>query len=254
MYDRCRERLTKPLPATRNSSKKIGLYSMKTAGQLFTHNSKYAIVIGFGLVLLLMVTITVIGLTRMHDINQQMEAIVSEREAKSELVMNLRTLARERTITVYSMLLMKDPFELDDAMQHFDRLATEFIRNRDKLLQQKLNPIEMATFQAAEKKTRIATQFSERGVELVQEGKLAEAQKVLQTQAIPAQNEIFSLLNELIGMQQRSTRVAVASAANEYRSAVWMVGILGTTAFMLGIGIMILVVRRAIRFVSSSAA
>lgn len=220
---------------------------MKTAGQLFTHNSKYAIVIGFGLVLLLMVTITVIGLTRMHDINQQMEAIVSEREAKSELVMNLRTLARERTITVYSMLLMKDPFELDDAIQHFDRLATEFIRNRDKLLQLKLNPVEMATFQAAEKKTRIATQFSEKGVELVQEGKFVEAQKVLQTQAIPAQNKIFTLLNELIGMQQRSTRVAVASAAKEYRYAIWMVGILGTTAFVLGIGIMILVVRRAIR-------
>ncbi len=220
---------------------------MKTALRLFTHNSKYVLVIGFGLVLLLMVTTTVIGLTRMRAINQQMEAIVRGREAKSELVMNMRTLARERTITVYSMLLMKDPFQLDNAVQHFRQLAGEFIRNRDKLLQLKLNPVEMAIFQASQEKTRIATQFTERGVELVQEDKLAAAQQVLQTQAIPAQNKVFSLFNELIGMQQRSTRVAVNSAANEYRSAIWMVGILGTAAFVLGLGIMILVVRKAIR-------
>ena len=220
---------------------------MKTAVQLFTHNSKYAMVIGFGLVLLLMVTITVTGMTRMHNINQQMEAIVRDREAKSELVMSLRDLSRERAMTVYGMLLMKDPFQLDDAMQHFNQLATEFIRNRDKLLQLKLNPVEMATFLASQEKTRISTQYTEKVVELIQEGKLAEAQEVLQTQAIPAQNDVFSLFNELIEMQQRSTRVAVDRVAKEYRSAVWAVGILGSTAFVLGMGIMILLVRKAIR-------
>jgi len=220
---------------------------MKTAAKLFTRNSKYTIVIGFGLVLLLMVTITVIGLTRMHSINRQMEAIVRGREAKSELVMNLRTLSRERAITVYSMLLMKDPFQLDDAVQHFRQLAGEFIRNRDKLYQLQLDPVEKATLLASQKKTAISTQLMEKVVELIQEGKLAEAQEVLQTQAIPAQTNVFSLFNELIEMQRRSTQVALARVANEYRSAVWMVGVLGTTAFVLGIGIMILVVRKAIR-------
>jgi len=158
---------------------------MKTAIKLFAHNSKYAIVIGFGLVLLLMVTITVIGLTRMHSINQQMESIVRGREAKSELVMNLRSLSRERAVTIYSMLLMKDPFQLDAAVQHFSQLASEFIRTRDKLLQMQLNPVERATLQASQVKTRISTQSMERVVELIQAGKLTDAQELLQTQAIP---------------------------------------------------------------------
>ena len=220
---------------------------MKTAIKLFAHNSKYAIVIGFGLVLLLMVTITVIGLTRMHSINQQMESIVRERETKSELVMNLRSLSRERAVTIYSMLLMKDPFQLDAAVLHFSQLASEFIRTRDKLLQMQLNPVERATLQASQVKTRISTQSMERVVELIQAGKLTDAQELLQTQAIPAQKNVFGLFNELIEMQRRSTHVAVDRVSHEYRSAVWMVSILGAAAFLLGVGIMMLVVRKAIR-------
>ena len=220
---------------------------MKTAIKLFAHNSKYAIVIGFGLVLLLMVTITVIGLTRMHSINQQMESIVRERETKSELVMNLRSLSRERAVTIYSMLLMKDPFQLDAAVLHFSQLASEFIRTRDKLLQMQLNPVERATLQASQLKTRISTQSMERVVELIQAGKLTDAQELLQTQAIPAQKNVFGLFNELIEMQRRSTHVAVDRVSHEYRSAVWMVSILGAAAFLLGVGIMMLVVRKAIR-------
>ncbi len=220
---------------------------MKTAIKLFAHNSKYAIVIGFGLVLLLMVTITVIGLTRMHSINQQMESIVRERETKSELVMNLRSLSRERAVTIYSMLLMKDPFQLDAAVQHFSQLASEFIRTRDKLLQMQLNPVERATLQASQLKTRIATRSMERVVELIQAGKLTDEQELLQTQAIPAQKNVFGLFNELIEMQRRSTHVAVDRVSHEYRSAVWVVSILGAAAFLLGVGIMMLVVRKAIR-------
>ncbi|MEO6146996.1 MAG: EAL domain-containing protein [Sulfuriferula sp.] len=220
---------------------------MKTAIRLFMRNSKYAIVIGFGLVLLLMVTITVIGLVRMHSINLQMEAIVRDRETKSELVTQLRSLSRERAVTIYSMLLMKDPFQLDDAVQHFGRLAGEFIRNRDELLQLNLNPVERATLLASQHKTQVSTQLMGNVVELIQAGKLAQAQEILQTQAIPAQQQVFSLFNQLIEMEQRYTRVAVSNVARDYRSAVWMVGVLGSMAFVLGIGIMILVVRKSIR-------
>jgi diguanylate cyclase (GGDEF)-like protein/PAS domain S-box-containing protein len=220
---------------------------MKTAIRLFMRNSKYAIVIGFGLVLLLMVTITVIGLVRMHTINQQMETIVRDRETKNELVTQLRTLSRERAVTIYSMLLMKDSFQLDDAVQHFSRLAGEFIRNRDELLQLNLNPVERATLLASQHKTQVSTQLMGNVVELIQAGKLAQAQEILQTQAIPAQQQVFSLFNQLIEMEQRYTRVAVSNVARDYWSAVWMVGMLGSMAFVLGIGIMILVVRKSIR-------
>ncbi|MES2365195.1 MAG: EAL domain-containing protein [Pseudomonadota bacterium] len=220
---------------------------MKTAIRLFMRNSKYAIVIGFGLVLLLMVTITVIGLVRMHSINLQMEAIVRDRETKSELVTNLRSLSRERAVTVYSMLLMKDPFQLDDAVQHFSQLASDFIRYRDQLFQLNLNPVERATLLASQHKTRVSTQLMGHVVELIQEGKLAQAQEILQTQAIPAQQQVFMLFNQLIEMEQRYTHVAVNNVAREYRSGVWMVGMLGGLAFVLGIGIMILVVRKSIR-------
>ncbi len=220
---------------------------MKTAIRLFMRNSKYAMVIGFGLVLLLMVTITVIGLVRMHSINLQMEAIVRDRETKSELVTQLRSLSRERAVTIYSMLLMKDPFQLDDAVQHFSRLAGEFIRNRDALFQLNLNPVERATLHASQHKTQVSTQLMDNVVELIQAGKLTQAQEMLQAQAIPAQQQVFSLFNQLIEMEQRYTRVAVSNVARDYRSAVWMVGMLGGLAFVLGIGIMILVVRKSIR-------
>lgn len=225
--------------------------NMKTAFQLFTRNSSYVTIIGFGLVLMLLVAVTGIGLTRMHLINQRMEAIVREHNVKTALVTNLRTVARERILLVHNMLLMQDAFEIDEVVQHFRQLGAEFIRNQDQLLQQKLSSIESATLAASMNKVRTSTLFQEKVVNMFLQGHVSGAQLVLKKQAIPAQNDVFARFNELLEMQRESTRRAMDSAAHEYRYAIWMMGVLGAAALVLGIAIMIVVVRRTARFESA---
>jgi len=213
----------------------------------FARDSQYVILFGFGLVLALMIALAVIGLTRMEAINRRMEVIAQERNVKTELVTNLRTLARERALTVLAISLMDDPFERDVALLRFRELAADFIKARDELRAMKLNPFETATLDESARLTRASTQMLEEVVDLIGDGRMAQAQQLLVNQAIPMQNRVFSQFNEMLDIQRQSTREAVEGAARAYSYAYQMMVLLGLMAVALGAGVAFLVVRRTAR-------
>ena len=213
----------------------------------FSRDSQYVILFGFGLVLALMVALAVIGLTRMEAINRRMEVIAQERNVKTELVTNLRTLARERALTVLAVSLMEDPFERDAALSRFRELAAKFIEARDELRAMKLSPSETTTLNESARLTRASTGLMEKVVDFIDDGRMVDAQQLLVNQAIPTQNRVFSQFNEMLDIQRESTREAVEGAARAYRFAYQMMVLLGLTAVALGVGVAFLVVRRTTR-------
>jgi diguanylate cyclase (GGDEF)-like protein/PAS domain S-box-containing protein len=218
---------------------------------LAARDSKRVILIGFALVIGLMLALAMIGLSRMAAINQRMEAIAKDHNVKIELVTRLRTIARERAILVHGMILMDDPFARDEALMRFRRLAADFIRARDQLRATHLSPEEAATLERSREQTRIATMMMERVVDMVADDHVAEAQRLLVTNVIPKQNEVFEQFNDMLDIQRHATQNAVASAAHEYRYAYWMMAGLGSSAILLGIGIALLVMRRTGRIESA---
>lgn len=224
---------------------------MKATLRRFSQDSKYVTILGFGLVLALLIAVTGIGLSRMHMTNQRMEAIVRDHNVKTDLVTNLRTVARERILSIHKLLLMEDAFEIDAEVQHFIQLAGEFIRYRDELLQQKLTPLENATLAAAMPKVRASSPLQDEVVHWFLQGNTPAAQRILKKQVMPAQEDVFIRFNELLNLQHESTRRDMDSAEREYLGAIRMMGILGLTAFVVGIGIMMRVVRRIVRYESA---
>ncbi len=220
---------------------------MKATILLLMHNSKFVIVAGFGLALLLMLAITVVGLTRMHFIKQSMESITADQNIKIELITNLRTVARERILLMHKMLLMKDAFDLDDAQQTFNRLAGEFMRTRTLLQQQKMSPVEAATLENTLRNVIAASAFQEDMIRKLMQGDYLNAQDALIKKAAPAQENVFSWFNELINLQQQATRLNLASARQDYQHAVWTMSLLAVLNVVLTVGIIVLVVRRTAR-------
>ena len=213
----------------------------------FARSSQYVILFGFGLVIALMIALAAIGLTRMEGINMRMEVIALERNVKTELVTTLRTLARERALTVLAVSLMEDPFERDEALLRFRDLAARFIEARDKLRAMNLSPSEAATLNESARLTRASTELMEKVVDFIADGKMLEAQQVLVNQTIPTQNRVFAQFNDMLDIQRESTREAVEGAARAYRFAYQMMVLLGITAVALGVGVAFLVVRRTTR-------
>ncbi len=111
------------------------------------NNTKNIIGTGFVFALLLMGAVVVVGLKYMGSIHRDMENIVKVHNIKTNLVFILSTIGRDRSLVLNHMMLSKDTFEMDDDLQTFSNLASQFIETRDKLRAMGLSAIEKAALE-----------------------------------------------------------------------------------------------------------
>ncbi len=212
--------------------------------KLMASSSALFLFAAFALIWLLMAGLVAVGLFVLQANNQRMEKIVREHNVKIALVSDLRSINRERTLTVHKMILSHDPFERDDLMLGFRELAASYIRQRDKLLQLPFTPEEAKAFQAAQAKIKASTRLMEEVVALALAGRDAEAQRILTSQAIPAQNLVQVDFSTFLDYQNRSSEAAVRHAREAYQRAYWLSGLLGGVALILGLVVSLGVIRR----------
>ncbi len=209
-------------------------------------NSKFLILAGFGLVLLLMTALTTVGLTRITSLHERVDAVREMHDAKIKQVSAMVTAARERAISLHRLALLTDPFELDEEQLLFGRYAVDFIRARDGLLALGLNREEKSVLDRALDGAKRGEQWQLKVTELFQQGDGhdAEAHQLLLKEVIPAQKLVIGTLGELMALQQRQERAAVADAASSFRRALLTMGSLGILAVALGALIALYVMRR----------
>lgn len=212
--------------------------------QRFPRHSHYTISLGFVLVLILMATIAIIGLTRMAAINERMNVIVNQHNVKTDLVSVLRNAARERSISLHRMTLMTDPFEQDEEFQYFRKQASEFLAARDALKAMPLSATEQNILAESQKLTRNSTLIQEEIFQLIVEQNVEQANARLLKDAVPAQNKVLASFNTLLEYQRDATNKAVGFARSEYEKAFYIMGGLGLLSLGLGIVITVMVVRR----------
>lgn len=210
------------------------------------HNTKYLLALGFALVLTLMAALVVIGLTHAKTLNERMGVIVNEYSTKADLVATMRSVARDRSVSLHRMAVMSDPFERDEEYLKFRQAAWDFLQARDALAGMALTAKEQEVFSASQELTVEATKYQEKVYELIGSGKQAEANELLLTKAVPAQDRVFERFSQFLELQQTAKRNAVASADEEYRRAMRVVLALGLLAMGSGIGIAVYVVRRSV--------
>ena len=210
-------------------------------------HTKFTISLGFILILSMLVALTVIGLTRMSAIQARMDSIVNQQNVKTELVVAMHNAARERSIALHRMALMADPFDRDAEYLHFRQMAWDFIQARNALEKMHLNAVENEALKASQKLTGAATTIQEEIYTLISEEKIAEADRRLLVEALPAQNKVLIQFNMLLKYQRQAAREAAAVAALEYQHTFYSMIGLGLLSFILGIGIAVAVVRHSTR-------
>jgi len=209
-----------------------------------TRNSKLLVTLGFAFILVLMVALTLIGLTRMAEINQHMDAIVNEQNVKIDLISTMRHAARERTILLHRIAVMTDPFERDEELQKFSAAASEFIQARIRLTAMHLNPTEKRTLEHSLEIARDSSDSQQQVVDLLLRDRPQEANQMLLQMTVPLQNHVLAKLSELLEMQRATARTAAIEAEEDYRGAFRLMIGLGLSAVALGILIAVFVIRR----------
>ncbi|MBT9612831.1 MAG: EAL domain-containing protein [Burkholderiales bacterium] len=226
-------------------NRKHTLFDLKALHRKLIASSSVLFLFGaFALIWLLMAGLGWMGLHVLQANNQRMEKIVLEHNVKIALVLDLRSINRERALTVHKMILSGDPFERDNLMLVFRELATSYVRQRDRLLSLPFVPEEQKAFEAAQDKIKESTRLMEEVVALTLDNRNKEAELMLTSQAIPAQNLVQVDFSTFLEYQNRSSEAAVRHAQDAYQRAYWGSVFLGGAALILGLLVSFGVIRR----------
>lgn len=221
----------------------------RTAPALLTSSAlgqkkQHHLVLGFIGVLALLLGLAIAVLLRMSEINNQVRETVAVQTRKALLVNSMRDAMRERQVGLRDMVILTDPFEKDQAWQHFFYAASRFMQARSQLRETGLSIDETLSLDSLTELADEGQSIQYQVVSMVRRGASSEKTAPLLQQAIRAQNRAMQEMTRLIDIQQATTDRLLASAEQDFKHAVGFMLGLGLLAVGLAIVILMLILRR----------
>jgi len=207
-------------------------------------DSKFVIGFGFGVMLLLMAVLMLIGLYRMSTIYDRMENIADVQAVKTRIIYAMRDIVRHRSLSLYTMLLMKDPFDIDNEFMSFNRQASHFIKLRDRLESMDLTDEEHSLLDQAKAIIRITAPLQESVAEQIMDGDASQVNYKWIEKDYVLEKRILGIFDQMVQVERDSTRQAVAYASHAYRNALLSMVVVGFAILGFGILTTRLVLRR----------
>ncbi|MBZ0091038.1 MAG: response regulator, partial [Sulfuricellaceae bacterium] len=219
---------------------------MKTPA-MFSRNIMFSVGAGFAISLALMATLTIVGLNRMASINGDLERLVNETDVKTELATQMRDALRNRAISMHTIVVMTDPFDIDDELKQFYHYGDAYTRARQQLEQMELSPAERAVLQDIGTQTASTQPYVIQAINDALDNNNKAALAILQEYAIPMQKTLVRQLDELVKIQHNTSHKDADEAARSYQLTRWLIILLGVSAATLGLLIAFFVIRRITR-------
>ncbi|MCW0393325.1 methyl-accepting chemotaxis protein [Xanthomonas sacchari] len=206
--------------------------------------------LGFLTIIVLMVLLTVVGIQRVHSIDQRLTAINEVNSVKQRYAINFRGSVHDRAIALRDVVLLDDAASRQATEQTIDKLAGDYARAaqpldallavssdaREKTILQRIQGIEARTMP-------LIAQVRQ----LRDAGDTVQAQALLLQQARPAFVDWLASINAFIDLQEAKNRQAAKEAMATARGfALLMVGCT-VLALLLGTLIALLLTRRVVR-------
>lgn len=202
-------------------------------------STKTILRIGFGVSLGMMFSVALIALSVLHTSSKRIEQLVNANNTKANLIHQMRSAARERTVNLQNMLILDDPFRQDEEWMLLNANGAAFADARLRLLDMDLAPEEQALLSEQANLTRSVAALHLRIAELILAGDKRQASALLAEQAMPGQQETFERLSRLLTIQTEGAAQAVREAERNYRHT-----LIATLVLMLGItGLSVLIAR-----------
>ena len=185
--------------------------------KLKTSKTQLLLLLGFSSSFLLFIILTSIGLSQLQQSIDRTDTILGHHNVKTALVEKMEKAARERSLTLYTMVFLDDPFERDDAYLNFKGYGIDFLNARIEFIAMSLTDEEKNLIQQQSQSTNISVPLQRQVVELVQEHKIIQARKILINKAIPAQNRVLVALNQLHNIQVEANQRIAKDMKQEYQ-------------------------------------
>jgi methyl-accepting chemotaxis protein len=199
--------------------------------------------LGFGIVLLMMIAAIFVGITRMADINQRMEAVVNDGNVKTALLTVMRGSVRTIAIAVRNVVILTEVSDMEPEAKRIDderKKYSEAKETLEKMVTSEQGKALLAKIKEFQELTRPAV---DKTVKFGLENKNAEATTALMKEVRPPQGKWLASLNEMADFQEAGNKKDGEAAAETYNAARTLMFIIGGIAILLGTAIAFWVTR-----------
>ena len=207
--------------------------------------------LGFGLVLVLILALTGIGIHRVLRIDDGLSTINQVNSVKQRYAINFRGSVHDRAIALRDVVLSEDPAVVEEANAMIDRLTEDYAQSAAPLEAMVADPAtgdaeEAAMLAAIQEVESRTLPLIERTRALREAGALAEARALVLGEAAPAFTTWLARINALIDLEEaKNAREAEAAAATANGFAALML-VLSVLALVIGAGVAWLITRSVI--------
>lgn len=168
--------------------------------------------ISFAIIVALLVSVMLVSLIQLSNIKSKLEYVVVENSGKSELLKEMRTVARERLLYLHEMNLADDPFVQDEKFMLLREQGEKFIKAREKLASMGLDSISSQLLDRFWEHATIAGRLQYEVIELIQDDNREEANRILRDELVSAQNNAFTNLDALSELLNNKKRAILDNA------------------------------------------
>ncbi len=165
--------------------------------------SRRIIVYGFLLVIALLLAITGTGLYRIQNLSSGLSEVVKERDVQIALMHKMRQAARERSIILQSMMILKDPFAIDDYAMQMSAAAEHYIQARQELLTHDIPPAEQTLLDRQHKQSSQTGSSQNRIINHLRNEEYAAAADTLFYTTLPGQRQAMGMMDEFISIKRQ---------------------------------------------------
>ncbi|MCW5603851.1 MAG: EAL domain-containing protein [Burkholderiales bacterium] len=211
-----------------------------------TTRPRYALPVGFGALLVLLVIVTAVGLSRVDGINQRMQAIIYDQNLKTGLISVMLRITRERSQVIHTLFTSGDAFERDEAKQHYYTLVTEFNDSVQRLRELHLTPDEQSALAAMLSAANTTRVVRDEIVELLAADRVADAGQLLISRGISVQDAFHESLHVMLETKREATLREVGAASRATRNAFLVMTGFGVLVLLAGGLVAVLVTRKVV--------
>jgi len=197
----------------------------------------------FTFIVILIILSNILAFEHLSNVQNDINQIIETQNTQISLMHKMRSLARERIITLQAISNEKDPFKQDESISKFHEVGGFFLEARELLVKTNLTNEENTLLKLQRETARIIVASQYNVIKLAEKGNNKEAVDYLVRFTTPAQNENMSLMDQFILYQNHQNLVLSSEAQNKIQAAYQSVFLLSFFSILLIIFVASIVIK-----------
>jgi methyl-accepting chemotaxis protein len=206
--------------------------------------------LGFSLVLVLLVAVTVVGIMRMAQIQDRLDHVVSVNNVVTRLVVDMRNNVSERLNSLRTLTLMTNPDEMEPELERFKVQTGKYDEIKKKLKGQfaaESTPQEKSLLGQIEGFEGTAMPAIAKASELYLANKAEDATRVMIKEVRPVQKKWLEGLEQLATMEDKQNAQSQVDAGAAFANARNFMLVLLAVAVAIGVAAAVVITRSLLR-------